>query len=128
MIRFFRGRLMSFKPAFAGFRFVLRSQPNAKVHAFISVPVFLAGLWLRLDAARWGFIVLAMAMVWITEFLNTSFEALVDLVSPDHHRLAMLAKDVSAAAVVIASLAAVLIGVLVFWPPLWELAGSWFPR
>jgi diacylglycerol kinase len=67
-----------------------------------------------------------MAMVWITELVNTSLEALVDLVSPDHHRLAMLAKDVSAAAVVIAALAAVAIGGLVFGPPLWELASRWF--
>jgi len=126
VIPFLRGRMASFKPAFAGFRFVMGSQPNAKVHAFISVSVILAGLWLGLDAGRWGFIVLAMATVWIAELVNTSLEALVDLVSPDHHRLAMLAKDVSAAAVVIAALSAVVIGVLVFGPPLWELASSRF--
>jgi diacylglycerol kinase (ATP) len=103
----------------------MRSHPNAKVHAFISVSVTLAGIWLGIDTTQWGFIVLAMAMVWITEFLNTSLEAVVDLVSPHHHRLAMLAKDVSAAAVVIAALAAVVIGVLVFGPLLWERASGW---
>src|SRR3972149_1528604 len=102
--------MAAFKPAFAGVRFVMGSQPAGKVRASTSASVILAGLSLGLDAGRWGFIVLAMATVWIAELVNTSLEALVDLVSPDHHRLAMLAKDVSAAAVVIAAPSAVGIG------------------
>ena len=126
MIQFFRGRLASFKPASAGFRYVLRSQPNARVHAFISIAVILAGLWLGLEMASWGLIVLAIALVWATEFINTALEATVDLVSPDQHRLAMTAKDVSAAAVVVAVLAAVVIGLLVLGPPFWAQVVSWF--
>src|SRR3970282_385151 len=111
--------LPSIKPASAGFRYVLRSQPNARVHAFISIAVILAGLWLGLEMASWGLIVLAIALVWATDFIKTALEATVDLVSPDQHRLAMTAKDVSAAAVIVAVLAAVVIGLLVLGPPFW---------
>lgn len=126
MFPFLRGRLASFKPAFAGIRHVLQSQPNARIHAFISVAVILVGFWLGLNSSEWGLIVVAMALVWATEFMNTALEAAVDLVGPNHHRLAMIAKDVSAAAVVIAALAAVVVGLLLLGPPLWERAISWF--
>lgn len=63
--------------------------------------------------------VLGMALVWVAEFANTAIEAAVDVASPDHHPLAKVAKDVSAAAVLIAVLAAVIIGLLVLGPPLW---------
>lgn len=123
---FFRGRLGSFRPAFDGWRHVLHTQPNAWIHAFISVAVLVAGFWVQLDAVRWALIVLAMATVWIAEFVNTAIEAAVDLASPDHHPLAKTAKDVSAAVVVIAALAAVVIGILVLGLPLWLRATEIF--
>jgi diacylglycerol kinase len=55
-------------------------------------------------------------IVWITEIINTSFEALVDLCSPDFHPLAKICKDVSAAAVLVSAMVAVLIGVIIFLP------------
>jgi diacylglycerol kinase len=58
-------------------------------------------------------------MVFAAEFLNTSIEAVVDLASPDHHPLAKIAKDVGAAAVLVAALAAILVGLLILGPPLW---------
>lgn len=119
MIAFLRGRLASFKPAFAGFSHVFRTQPNAWVHCAISLAVILAGFWVTLDLTQWALIVLAMAAVWVTEFVNSAIEAAVDLVSPKQHRLAQIAKDVSAAAVVIAATAAVVVGALVLGPPLW---------
>jgi diacylglycerol kinase (ATP) len=118
MIFFLRNRLASFGPALAGLRHVLRTQPNAWVHAAISLAVILCGLWLQLDLASWALLVSMMGLVWVTEFLNTALEAVVDLASPRHHEVAKIAKDVSAAAVVIAALAAVVVGLLVLVPPL----------
>jgi len=121
MKEFFLSRLSSFHPAFDGWRHVQKTQPNVWIHAVISLSVIFFGFWVQLDADSWMFILLAMAMVWITEFLNTAIEAVVDLVSPDPHPLAKIAKDVSAAAVVIAAFAAVVIGILVLGPPLWQI-------
>jgi diacylglycerol kinase len=120
MKAFIQGRINSFRPAFAGIAHVLRTQPNAWLHAFISIAVIAVGLWLGLSASSWATIVVMMALVWAAEFFNTAIEAVVDLASPQIHPLAKIAKDVSAGAVVICAAAAVVVGLLVLGPPLWE--------
>ena len=117
---FFRSRLQSFRAAFSGWWHVIRSQKNAWIHATVSVLVILAGLWLGLNRLEWAVILLAIAIVWISEFLNTALEAVVDLASPQKHPLAKVGKDVGAAAVLIAAAISVLIGLLVMGPPLWN--------
>jgi len=112
-------RLASFRHAFAGWWYVLRSQRNAWIHAVASVAVIALGVWLRLERLAWAILVLTIALVWVAEFVNTAFEALVDLLSPDVHPLAKVCKDVAAAAVLIAALAAVVIGLVILGPPLW---------
>ena len=61
----------------------------------------------------WAVIVLTIAMVFTAEFINTAIEAVVDLASPVHHPLAKVGKDVGAGAVLIAAIAAALIGLLI---------------
>lgn len=117
-------RLASFRHAFAGWWYVLRTQRNAWIHAIISTAVFVVGVWLELDRRDWAIILLTMVAVWMGEFINTALEAVVDLASPDIHPLAKVGKDVGAAAVLIAALAAVLIGLLILGPPLWEKISS----
>jgi len=119
MSRFLRARFLSFRHAFSGWRYMLRTQPNAWIHAAATIVVFLTGLWLKLSGNEWALIIIAVGLVWITEFINTALEAVVDLVSPEYHDLAKISKDVGAAAVLIAATVAVLIGVLVLGPPLW---------
>ena len=120
MRSFLHSRLRSFGYAFDGWWFVLRTQPNAWIHAAASAAVLVVGWWLRLSARDWAMIVVAFALVWTAEFFNTALEALVDLVSPGQHELARISKDVSAAAVLIAAVAAILIGLLILGPPLWQ--------
>ncbi|MEK7328988.1 MAG: diacylglycerol kinase family protein [Chloroflexota bacterium] len=112
--------LSSFRHAFAGWWYVLRTQRNAWIHAIISTAVFIVGLWVGLDRRDWAIILLTMVAVWMGEFINTALEAVVDLASPDIHPLARVGKDVGAAAVLIAAIVAVLIGLLILGPPLWE--------
>ncbi len=116
---FIVSRLRSFRHAFRGWIYVLRTQRNAWIHVVIATFVFFLSLWLHLDARDWAVIVLATAIVFTAEFLNTAIEAVVDLASPQKHPLAKVGKDVGAGAVLIAALAAVLIGVLILGPPLW---------
>ncbi|GAB4481239.1 MAG: hypothetical protein OHK0031_02990 [Anaerolineales bacterium] len=118
MLDFLSSRIASFRHAFHGWGYVLRTQKNAWIHAFVSTLVILLGLWLNLPARDWAVLILVMAMVWSAEFFNTSIEAVVDLASPTHHPLAKVGKDVGAAAVLIAALAAALIGLLLLGPPL----------
>jgi len=82
--------------------------------------VFALGFWLRLPARDWAVLIVTVTMVVTAEFINTAIEAVVDLASPQKHPLAKVGKDVGAAAVLIAAGAAVLIGLLILGPPLWE--------
>ena len=118
LAEFFRLRARSFRYAFAGWWYVIRTQKNAWIHAVISIAVIVVSLWLRLAARDMAVLVLTIAMVWIAEFLNTALEAVVDLASPELHPLAKVGTDVGAAAVLIGALASVIIGLLIIGPPL----------
>ncbi len=116
---FIRERIHSFGPAFSGWAYVLRSQQNAWLHAVASVAVFALSAWLGIGRLEWALVIVAVAFVWIAEFLNTALEAVVDLASPNRHPLAQVGKDIGAAAVLIAAINAVVLGLLVLGPPLW---------
>ncbi|HEY6074222.1 MAG TPA: diacylglycerol kinase family protein [Anaerolineales bacterium] len=116
---FIISRWHSFGHAFRGWAYVIRTQQNAWIHAVVATLVFTLSIWLRIPARDWAVIILAVAMVFSAEFINTAIEAVVDLASPLHHPLGKVGKDVGAAAVLIAALAAALIGLLILGPPLW---------
>lgn len=112
-------RLSAFRHAFHGWWYVIRTQENAWFHAVASVTVFTIAVWLGLSLIEWAIVFLTVAMVWMAEFINTSIEATVDLASPEIHPLAKVGKDVGAAAVLVAALNSVVVGLLVLGPPLW---------
>lgn len=117
-------RARSFRYAFAGWLYVLRTQHNAWIHALISTIVCGLGLWLQITRQEWAIIILTMMAVWMAEFMNTALEAVVDMTMPDPHPLAKIAKDVAAAAVLVGAIGAVLIGLLTLGPPLWAKLSS----
>lgn len=118
MIRFILKRLLSFKNAFVGWWYVIRTQQNAWFHAVATVVTIMLGFWLQLDVLDWSALIIVIAMVWTAEFLNTALEIVVDLASPDLHPLARVGKDVGAAGVLIAAVSATIIGVLVMGRPI----------
>ncbi len=126
MWNFIRLRLYSFRHAFNGWWYALRTQRNAWIHAVIATLVFIVSAWLQISRQEWAIIILTVTMVFAAEFINTAIEAVVDLASPEKHPLAKIGKDVGAAAVLIAALAAVLIGLLILGPPLWVKLSLFF--
>jgi diacylglycerol kinase (ATP) len=113
-----QSRADSFRHAFAGSWYALRTQRNTWIHAFFTVAVLVVGFWVRLQTTEWALLVLAMGLVWTTEFLNTAIEAIADLASPEYHPLAKVGKDVSAGAVLVGAITAVIVGLLVLTPHL----------
>jgi diacylglycerol kinase len=109
-------RLRSFRHAFAGFAFMLRTQHNAWVHLAATVIVVALALALRVDADAWRWLVTAMALVWVAEAVNTAFEHLCDVVSPEFHASVQRSKDIAAAAVLVCVIAAAILGALTLWP------------
>jgi len=125
---FFISRAQSFRNAFRGWWYVLRTQRNAWIHAVVSTVVIGSAFWLHLSLLEWAILLLTVATVWTAEFINTALEAVVDLASPELHPLAKVGKDVGAAAVLIASLTSILVGLLILGPPLWQRISTWMIR
>ena len=109
-------RLRSFGYAFAGLGFMLRTQGNAQVHFAATLAAAALGIGLRVGRNDWLWLIAAMALVWIAEALNTALEHLCDVASPGQHDSVRRAKDVAAGAVLIAAIAAAVIGLAVFVP------------
>jgi diacylglycerol kinase len=114
----FSGRVRSFKYAFWGISFLLRSQHNAWIHAIATILVILAGLFFQLTAAEWCWIILAITSTWTAEAMNTALELLADAASEEVHPLIGRAKDVAAGAVLLTAIGASLVGIIIFWPHL----------
>lgn len=106
----------SFCCAFAGMLDLLKTQRHARWHLLGSVVVVAAGFVCQLQKGEWLALLCAMALVWVAEALNTAIEVACDAITKDQHPLIGRAKDLGAAAVLIAALFAVVIGALVFWP------------
>lgn len=111
-------RLRSFGYALRGVGAVLASQHNAWIHAAATIVVVAAGAAFRVSRFEWLALVFAIVSVWAAEALNTAFELLCDVASPDFHPLVERAKDVAAAAVLICALGAVVVAGFVFGPHL----------
>ena len=112
------GRVASFGHALRGLATLLGSQANARLHAVATWGVGGAGVWAGLTRLEWCAIIAVIGLVWVAEGLNTALEFLTDLVSPEHHPLAGKAKDVAAGAVLVAAIAAAIVGALIFGPKL----------
>ena len=124
MKEFFLSRVRAFQYAFQGWGYVLRTQRNAWIHSLIATIVFILGLWLNLSLQDWAIIILTAGFVFSAEFINTALEAVVDLATAEHHPLAKIGKDVGAAAVLVAALTAILVGLLILGPPLLQKLAS----
>jgi len=114
-----RNVLESFRFAFSGLWYALRTQRNTRIHLTIAAAVIALGLWLNLSSVQWAVLTLTIGSVLVSEMLNTVAETLVDLVSPGYHPLAKTVKDVTAGAVLLAAVVSVIVGLLVLGPPLW---------
>ena len=112
-----QSRIASFNHAFAGWLHVLQTQRNAWIHTMATILVFAIAIWVGLDRLSGAILLVTIGLVWISEFLNTALEAIVDLASPEVHPLARVGKDVGAAAVLISALVAIIVGLLVLGPP-----------
>jgi diacylglycerol kinase (ATP) len=114
MKSFTRSRLKSFTYAFEGLVSLLRSEKNMWIHVAATIIVILAGIYKNITSSDWCFIIIAIGLVWISEAFNTAMERLCNVVTKDLHPIIKQVKDISAAAVLISTIIAILIGSFVF--------------
>lgn len=112
----FSARAKSVRYAVAGIGFVIRNEHNARIHIAAAIAVVVMGAAYRVTAADWLILVLAIISVWFAETINTAFEYLCDVVSPEKNESVKHAKDIAAGAVLITALGAVVIGTMVMLP------------
>ena len=109
-------RMKSFSHAGRGLAVFIKTTHNSWVQLVIFAAVIVLGFYFGISLTEWIVVVLAAGMVFMAEAFNTAIEIDVDLTSPDFHPYAKDTKDVAAAAVLIASIAAAIVGVMIFYP------------
>jgi diacylglycerol kinase (ATP) len=112
----FSRRIRSGTHAVHGIIEMLKSQHNAWVHAVATLCVIVAGYVFGVSTTEWCLLVLVITTVWVAEGLNTAFEFLCDVASPEFHPLVKKSKDVAAGAVLLSALGAVSVGLIIFIP------------
>jgi diacylglycerol kinase (ATP) len=112
----FSGRIRSGTHAVHGVVEMLKSQHNAWVHAVATLGVIVAGAVFCVSTMEWCLLILVITTVWVAEGLNTAFEFLCDVASPEFHPLVKKSKDVAAGAVLLSAIGAVAVGLIIFIP------------
>ena len=111
--------------ALGGAFIVLRTERNAQIEGVIALLAVGLGLWLGISGPEWAVIFALIALVLGLEMVNTAIEATVDLAHPGLHPLAKKAKDSAAGAVVVAAIASLAVGLVIFLPRLWPVVMEW---
>lgn len=114
-------RLRSFSYAFSGIRNLLLYEHNFRIHVVVAILAAILGIVLHLSLWQWAVIAIAIFMVLIAEIINSAIENLADVVSPEYNEAIKQIKDYCAAAVFLASILAVIAGLLVFLPEIIRL-------
>ncbi len=115
---------LSLKNAFLGLKYCFVTQRNMAIHSVIGITVLVAGFWLKVSKYDLLFLMAAVLLVLVAEAFNTALEKTIDLHTRERNHLARVAKDVAAGAVLLTSVFAVIVGLIIFGPPLWQLATS----
>ena len=109
--------LKSFKYAFSGISYVLKTSRNFKIQLIFAVIGLMIGFLLQISQSNYLILIATIMSVLILEILNTSIESIVDLVvKKEFSSLAKISKDTSAGAVLLASINSVIIAVYIFVP------------
>lgn len=112
----------SFRYAFNGVRTAYKNEPNLRIHTFFAVFAVTLGAALGVSVTEWLLLTFTIFYVITLELLNTVMEAIVNLVSPEISSYAKVAKDVSAACVLLAAFMSIIVGVVIFLPKIYQLA------
>jgi len=116
MFKTLRRHHISFKNAFAGIVWAFRTQPNFRVHMFLSLIALSLGYYLGITQLEMTVIVFTILLGLSSEMINTAIESVTDLVTTEWRQQAKIAKDVSAGMMLLVATGAVIIAVIIFGP------------
>ena len=116
----------SLDQAWRGLIFTWRTQGHFRFHIIAGICVLGCAWWSEVSRFEWLILTLAIGSVIGTEVINSALEIVVDMVQPNFHPLAGIAKDVAAGAVLVTAIQAVVVGWIVFFPRLFHFASKIF--
>jgi len=112
----FRIHRISFKHALDGFLYAVRTQPNFRFHLLATFVVILLGIYFSVSLTEWLILIFTINTVLVAEMVNTSIEAMVDLITLERRADAKVAKDVASAMVLVSAILAVVVALIIFLP------------
>ena len=107
--------------AWNGIKILFNEEPNARIHLMISILAIIAGIFLNISSTEWLIVILSIGLVFALEIINASIENLANLISMETNAQIKRIKDLTAAAVLTASVASAIVGLIVFVPKLLKL-------
>ena len=111
-------RATSFRYAWQGILALFQTEHNARIHAVLTLVVFILAALLHISKTEFILLLLSMALVWTMEIINTAIEKTMDFISTEKHPQIKLVKDLAAAAVLVSAVAAFVTGTIIFLPKL----------
>ena len=108
--------IKSFRCAIEGICSGIKTQHNMKIHFAAAALVLIFGVLLNISKIEWIICIMLIFMVMAGELFNTAVEAVVDMVMPDFHPKAKLAKDTAAGGVLMLAIGAAIVGLIIFVP------------
>lgn len=111
----------SFKYAICGIFTAFKEEKNMKVHVAIMLCVIIAGILLKISMQEWIICVILFGLVIASELFNTAIELTVDLAMPEKNEIAKKAKDIAAGAVLITAIVAIVVGLIIFIPKIYDI-------
>lgn len=106
----------SFKHAFDGIKSAISTEYNMLIHCYMSVAVIICGVLFHISYFEWIICILLIGLVITLELINTAVESIVNMITTKYNVYAKIAKDTSAAAVMVMSVVAAVIGLIIFVP------------
>jgi len=113
---FLVNRIKSIGYACKGAFLLLKTESSIQIQFVIAILITIAGFYFNISLTEWALQILAIGLVMSIEGLNTAIEAIADFMHPDRHEKIGFLKDIAAGAVFIASLAALIVGCIIYLP------------
>lgn len=107
---------ISFKNALSGVCWAFSTQPNFKIHSILAFSAVLLGIWCKISYTEWTILTLTIVFGLGVEMVNTSIEAMTDLITTEYRQQAKIAKDVAAGMMLLTAIGAVFVALFIFLP------------
>jgi len=115
--------LKSYSYAIKGLLKTFREEQNLKIQTFASLVVLILGIYFCISRIEWAILTLVICLVLTAEITNSAIERITDVLKPRINIYVKEIKDIMAAAVLLSSIAAVIVGIIIFWPYVYKIFG-----